>query len=368
MLKKFICLALLLLAGRAAVAGVTVPEDYDLTLQSPRDYQVFQRRTMAEGPVLVSGRVRADCDGLQVHLTGGSGDPQDLWESIAVDKVAHSFNAVISVPAGGWYAIEVIALRRNVEVKRRTIEHVGVGEVFVGAGQSNSTNCGEGSLKTETGMVSTYDGSRWRLANDPQPGVHDESTGGSFWPVFGDTLYNNYKVPIGVAVTGQEATSVSDWQRGGELFDWTLTRIRELGPQGFRALLWHQGEDDVSMSSNRYAELLTTLIRDSKRAAGWEFPWMVAQVSYRSPSNPSSSSTRDAQQALWEAGVALQGPDTDTLTGDNRSDNGKGIHFSVKGLKAHGLLWAEKVAQYLNAITPGVASVSDFRGEHYADQ
>lgn len=57
---------------------------------------------------------------------------------------------------------------------------------------------------------------------------------------------------------------------------------------------------------------------------------------------------RAAQKKLWETGVALEGPDTDTLTGDNRDEGGKGIHFSPKGLRAHGKLWAEKVTVYLD--------------------
>jgi hypothetical protein len=49
----------------------------------------------------------------------------------------------------------------------------------------------------------------------------------------------------------------------------------------------------------------------------------------------------------------MQGPDTDTLTGDNRDMDGKGIHFSPKGLKAHGEMWAEKVSAYLDQVLAG---------------
>lgn len=31
---------------------------------------------------------------------------------------------------------------------------------------------------------------------------------------------------------------------------------------------------------------------------------------------------------MWESGVALEGPDTDTLTMQYRQDNGKGMHFT----------------------------------------
>ncbi len=43
----------------------------------------------------------------------------------------------------------------------------------------------------------------------------------------------------------------------------------------------------------------------------------------------------------------LQGPDTDTLTGDHRDFEGQGIHLSPKGLKVHGQMWAKHVGEYL---------------------
>jgi hypothetical protein len=76
----------------------------------------------------------------------------------------------------------------------------------------------------------------------------------------------------------------------------------------------------------------------------------VAQVSYHSPRDPSAPGIRDAQKSLWQAGLALSGPDTDQLTGDNRQNGGAGVHFSGKGLRAHGLLWAQKVEAWLDAI------------------
>jgi hypothetical protein len=47
-------------------------------------------------------------------------------------------------------------------------------------------------------------------------------------------------------------------------------------------------------------------------------------------------------------GIALEGPDTDTLTGDMRENHhGTGVHLGGEGLRAHGLLWAVKVGPWL---------------------
>ena len=128
-----------------------------------------------------------------------------------------------------------------------------------------------------------------------------------------------------------------------------MRRIHQLGPQGFRAVLWHQGESDVHMPSDEYFGKLKNTILSSIDHAGWEFPWFVAHASYHNGENPRFQSVRSAQQRLWDEGIAEPGPDTDELTGDHRDFDGKGIHFSPKGLQAHGEMWADKLLPYVRA-------------------
>jgi len=255
------------------------------------------------------------------------------------------------IPAGGWYSLEIRARKEGEIVATEQDDRFGVGEVFVGAGQSNSTNYGEFKTSQKSGMVSSFSGTHWQLADDPQPGVADSSQGGSFWPTFGDEMYEKYGVPIGVATTGYGGTSVNQWQPDGGLFrDWMMTRIHQLGPTGFRALLWHQGESDVQMPADEYYSKLRNVILSSRTQAGWEFPWFVAQASYHNPEKPQFDNIRQAQEKLWDDAVALAGPDTDTLTGDHRDLDGKGIHLSPKGLKSHGKMWVECVGVYLDEV------------------
>ena len=282
------------------------------------------------------------------------------------------------VPAGGFYALDVRAAKSGKVLAEAEVAHVGVGEVFVIAGQSNSTNYGEVRQQTKSGMVVSFSGNTWQIANDPQPGVQDHSTKGSFIPSFGDALYDKYRIPIAVACVGHGSTSVRQWlPKGetvdvpptmprfvtsngsdltstGELFNGLMTRIRQLGPDGFRALLWHQGESDSNqkpehqITGDDYRRMLDHVIRESRREAGWDFPWFVAQASY-SPKSSTAEPIREAQASLWQSGLALEGPDTDTLKEEYRQ-NGTGVHFNEKGLETHGKLWAEKVEDYLDSV------------------
>jgi len=342
-----------------------------LTLDSPRDYQVFQRSSLDSGSVLIRGRADATCDAAEVRLEGRA------WQSIPVTPPCN-FEARITAPAGGWYGVEVRVSNGAGRMAFAGVEHVGVGEVFVVSGQSNSTNYGEEAQRTRTQMVATFSGADWRLANDPQPGVQDNSRGGSFVPAFGDAMYEHYRVPVGVASVGYGGTSVrqwlpkgdrftlpptsprfvvaaaAEWESTGELFDGMLERIREFGPNGFRAVLWHQGESDSHQAAGHgidpadYRRMMERLIREMRTQAGWDFPWFVARATYHSPTDTGAPEIRAAQQALVAEGLALAGPDTDTLTGDNRQNSGAGIHMSAKGLAAHGRLWAEAVEAWLD--------------------
>ncbi len=348
----------------AEAAPANTQPEADLTILAPRELQVTQRETKAAGHVFLNGRVKVDCDKVEAKFSGKAADGKDLpdeWHALMYDAAAKRFQGKMKLPAGGWYKLEVRASKGSNAVAMATREKVGVGEVFVIAGQSNSTNSGQFPTKQSSGMVSSFSGMVWKIADDPQIGTHDKGKGGSPWPAFGDAMYAKYKVPIGIASTGFGGTSTMQWQPDASdgkpdpketLFGWMMTRIHQLGPGGFRAVLWHQGESDAigGVSTDDYVTRLNNVIKTSKDQAGWEFPWFIAQVSYINPEKMKIETTRAAQKKIWDAGVAFEGPDTDTLTGDNRDMDGKGIHFSPKGLKAHGEMWADKVGAYLDKV------------------
>jgi len=314
----------------------TTPSAYPepLTVLAPRDWQVFQRQTREEGAVAIRGRFTGVCDRLEFRLGTD-------WHELPLNPVTHAFNTRVTLPAGGWYGCGIRALKDGKTIAEQSIPHVGIGEVFVGAGQSNSTNSGEEKLQPTSGMVSTFSGETWRPADDPQPGVHDSSGKGSFYPALGDALARRFKVPIAFAVTGHGGTSVEQWTPGGELFDWMENRILQLGPEGFRAVLWHQGEAETATAQAEYYRRLKAIIERSNQQAGWCFPWIVAQLG--------TPGTRKARVQLDADGVAFLGPDTDLLKGENRGNGGKDVHFSRIGLIHHGEAWAEKIVPWLEA-------------------
>jgi hypothetical protein len=196
----------------------------------------------------------------------------------------------------------------------------------------------------------------------------------------GDALATKYGVPIGVASVGVGATSVrqwlpkgermtnqpsttdfvrptrrGEWESDGQLFEKLMERVLRLGTNGFRAILWHQGESDAGqarsgyplnrqISGRQYRAFMEIIIRSTRQQAGWPIPWFVAQATYHNENDPGDEEFRAAQKSLWTDKIALEGPDTDALRLAFRD----GVHFNGKGLKAHGALWAKKVGAYLD--------------------
>jgi hypothetical protein len=357
-----------------------------IKLQSPLDYQVVQRSSRAKGTITIAGSVLPEDkndsppDALEVSFIGKSqfGAIEETWRPIPFDPRVPAFRSQIVLPAGGWYRLQLRALRHNTPVATLEIPHVGIGEIFVISGQSNSANYGEGRQSPATGMVATFDGNSWRIANDPQPGAG--GSGGSFVPAFGDAIARRFSVPVGIIATGVGATSVREWLpagwpvsplptithnvvtvglnqwvSSGKIFDTFVGRIKPQGSKGFRAVLWHQGESDAhqadpgrTLPGPAWRCDMEMLIREANRAIGWDAPWFVARASYHNPGDTASPDVRAAQQALWDSGVAFEGPDTDTLVGEMRENGGKGVHMSAKGLAEHGRMWAEKVSPWLD--------------------
>ncbi|MBL9126794.1 MAG: hypothetical protein JNL97_04065 [Verrucomicrobiales bacterium] len=371
--------------ARATHADSNTPESPSCIVRSPMDYQVFQRNPAQDALLPIVGSLREAANRpMQVRTRWvGAGPSLENWNDLVVLTAGQTdFRSAIRVPAGGWYRLEVRV--QPVEagapvLAEAHVDHVGVGEVFVVCGQSNSANHAEERLESRTGRVAAFAGTSWQPCRDPQPGA--SGNGGSFMPPFGDLLAERFGVPIGIVAAGVGATSVrewlprgsrfpnpptllgnvvslpnGEWESKGTLFDAFVRRLSALGPRGFRAVLWHQGESDANQKDptrtypgDRYRASMELLIRETSTALGWKPPWFVARASYHTPDDPGSDDLRDAQKALWDSGIALEGPDTDALRGEYRDGGGKGVHFSGKGSREHARLWAEKVGPWLES-------------------
>lgn len=366
----------LVVAPQLAHGAPPEPGSAALRVVRPVEWAVVQRHSRVEGVVPVEVCASLSAAGAIEGRVALAADAP--WQLLARD--GETFTGLIAAPAGGWHRLEVRAVVEAVVVGEATVERVGVGEVFVVAGQSNSANHGEERLVPATIRVASLDPlGAWRVAVDPQPGASGD--GGSFLPALGDRLEAEFKVPIGLVACGIGATSVREWlpeggrfpapptltarvrpvagggfESDGAAYAMLVSRMKQLEPTGFRAVLWHQGESDANQQDRSrtlpgplYEAMLNRVIRATRADVGHEHPWFVARATYHVPGDESSSDIRAAQAAVCRDGLALPGPDTDALKGSLRDSGGRGVHFSGAGQRSHAEAWFATIAPWLEA-------------------
>ena len=350
-------LAVALVGLAVAAVGCILQPPETIRFESPRERKVFQQGPSGEAKVSIEGTASEGVTSLEVRAALADGT-FTTWLPIALGDASDGqrrFLGSLSVPSGGWHELQY---REEGEPgSRRGVSRFGVGEVFIVAGQSNSTNCGRPSTPVNNDLLSAFDGEDWRHAHDPMPGVQDHTTGGSPWPRFADLLQRSLNVPVGIASVGHGDSSILDWQPGIEpreegigkaLYPALRDRLAALGH--VRAVLWHQGETDAreGLSETEYVESFVRIREALREDTGSNPPWVVARVSFL-PRNSEAAmrEIRRAHQRLWSDGLALRGPDTDDLQGPLRARDR--THFSRLGLEVHAERWYAMVWSQLFA-------------------
>jgi serine/threonine protein kinase len=337
-------------------------------VDSPLEHQVFQRQSKSKGKILVRGEAPAGSDRVEVRFLGKSvsGDLPATWQQVNFAQGGEPrpgmgpgggpgqprrFEGIVETMAGGWYAVELRAIKGDKELATKKVDHVGVGEVFIVAGQANASNLGAARMRPATDLVVAFAGDHWQFAEDPQPGVLDGSTGGSMWPVFGDALIVRWHVPIGICSVAKSGSTFDHWKPDGEAYKVLVERMKHFNKNGgFRAVLWYQDELDPKITATTYANQMVATIVGTQQAVGARCLWFIAEAS-TGADGKQNKHLLEGQRMLCAKTYApdkfvYRGPDTDSLQSEHRTLDGS-MHFSAKGLQEAGGRWAATVGALL---------------------
>ncbi len=333
-----------------------------ISLSRPTGRAVFQRGDRNRTDVSVEGTYTGSVTRIEARAVprDGYAGVDTGWRVIDVAPSGGKFSSSLTVGTG-WYDLEVRTFDGATEVGSAAVERIGVGEVFVAAGQSNSANYGsprqtpaDDRVSAATGVAATV----WRHANDPQPIA--TGTGGSPWPELGDLVATEYDVPVGFVSVGVGATQVSQWLPGTNHYDSRLkATVQALGADGFRAVLWHQGESDslAATTASTYASRLQAIIGQSRVDAGFDVPWGVALASY----HPDSWAEHEAQVIAGQQKVIADDPLVfeGAFTDDFHSNGwlADTVHFNQTGLDTHAARWLQQI-QSADIIVPEPPSLT----------
>ena len=334
---------------------------------------MVQRGVNGNGQLYVSGRFTGLADRVEAQLTpvvAGQGTATG-WQVIQANPANNIFLGAIT-GAGGWYVLTVRTLLNNTVVEQTSVQPVGIGEVFVTAGQSNSRGLGIGDndLGTNTDRVNAIDSinhyyppgnSPLFSSGDPSPvprfkaltatrRVFPMAESSWAWGELGDYIVNRYNVPVAFYVTGWDGSTIENWYKTANgqstcnryncsAGDWpnlqpytNLKNVMQyyLSVAGVRSVLWQQGEAEYDFAGNTsippYADYLTNVIQKSRQDfGGRNLPWMVARASF------DGSVTRPAvidkqNQVINTPGLnVFPGPNNDGFTLRNAGSND--VHF-----------------------------------------
>jgi hypothetical protein len=350
--------------------GLATGKSVEVKILRPSPFQVFQREGYVAsrahehepgGPVLGYGMVPIAMEvpellgvGFQyrvLKLEHAFGREID-WTDLNWIRPQGEFGVPVKIYAGGWYRIEIRCLLKGQVVATAGVEPVGVGEVFVIAGQSYAAGCNDELTRIDdpAGRVVAFDVTKrsWSVAHDPQPNV---GSGGTIWPSMANVLLPIVRVPIGLVNVAVNGSSSRQWLPGEALFNTLADAGRVIGR--FRAVLWQQGESDVvnKVSVETYIQNLI-LIRTTL-AKEWRFepPWLLAKSTlhptiYNDPIH--EGMIREAVDRLWKIPGFRPGPDTDILGGENRGGPQSQRHFSGIGQRRAGEMWFAAIWSELN--------------------
>ncbi len=314
---------------------------------------VFQRSLTNEASVTITGTAPASATGIEarfVPLVVGQGSTT-AWTPLPFLAGSSAFSGIVPVSAG-WYRLDVRAQANNTVLAQTQVGRVGVGEVFVIAGQSNVFGNLQSVPSATEDRVSCVDFQQDSLSDQLLPFQFSHITKGSsigpnqpshLWSTLGDKLVKRLNVPVlflGAALGG---TSSTEWAQGAAGNLGTTTQLavyRRLGEvllhyvsrTGARAVLWHQGETDAYNGVNGqtyYNNLLSVIEKSRQQVGASPIAWMVSRVSYNYGAvSPGIIAAQN--QIIADVSNTFPGPASDSIVGpENRPDN---IHMTGPGL------------------------------------
>lgn len=386
----------------------------------PTERAVFQRNNANQADVFIGGYITQSFQRIEARFVprvAGEGDqaPADgSWATIDDNIVGGHFLGSINVK-GGWYQLEVRGISAGGPSPVALVARVGVGEVFVVGGQSNSTGGdsnpnGPGASHDQVNSVNFQNFDQNTLTVSPYSQVQlpcpeyvhldaDVKTSpfGNYawcWGSFGDQLYEKLRVPVMIFNSGWSSTGIDNWKQTIDpngvttsAFGYTfptglpfghlrLALNNYIAQLGVRAVLWHQGETDNYLEQpgddtyNRYRSSLWDVINGSRNLSGKpNLAWVVARASRFTVNGVSrvSDNVVNAQNELINNDGLYphiyQGPDTDPYYSiEYRSDEihfrGDGVTPSPDGNVYSGLIslatfWSDKITtDFLNQSNP----------------
>ncbi|WP_420151578.1 sialate O-acetylesterase, partial [Spirosoma sp.] len=343
-----------------------------IQISFPTSRAVFQRDKANQATIRITGYYTSNLTKVEARLQArdGQGSSTD-WRTIQ-DNVSGGVYAGDLTGAGGWYNLEVRGSNGDQQVGNVTIiERIGIGEVFIIAGQSNAQGFHQSAPNPGNDRVNavnySYPGDGFpndppapvftQLDNSPGFTIAPRGTGSWCWGQLGDLLVKRLNVPVMFFNAAFSGTPVQNWRQsapeGGTAY--SVYNGQPYPPRqpyinlkialqyyanmlGVRAVLWHQGEADnlLNTPTNQYVNDLQLVIRQARQDYNRNMSWVVARASYGDFLGGTDPAVTVAQDLVINStGNVFAGPNTDGIQVPRKRAplfDVDGLHFDYDGL------------------------------------
>lgn len=270
----------------------------------PSDWQILQQDEDGYATLEMSGHFDVgpefNDDGRVVCwrvLNEATGVPIVHWTQAEMDGLLWKSKG--RVPAGGPYRIETAVAHpgyhfTSTYMQGNMIHHVGVGDLYLIAGQSNSSGYSRGYIEDtpELGISVLRSDGDWDLASHP---LHDDTNtmhrdnrdgtnGYSPWLRFAKILKRELGYPIGLIPTSRGGSALYEWNpdENEHLYTNMMYIMKEIhGSTKVKGILWYQGctdaekEERIPTYKNRFLNLVRHWRKDFNQP---DLPFLTVQI------------------------------------------------------------------------------------------
>ncbi|MGI6107020.1 MAG: sialate O-acetylesterase [Lachnospiraceae bacterium] len=348
--------------------GITLTE-------APADWEILQQESGSAKAVL-AGHFQVHPAAIEVGVAcvrpiyrvvrEDDNFPVVPWTPLRADihpDFTGTFRDTIEIPAGGLYRIDTSLETRSTKphltwlYRGDCVLHLGVGNVFIIAGQSNSSGYGRDYVcdPPDVHVHLFRNRCRWDLACHPMNESTDAGSpaneemgvpGVSPYLSFGKYLYEFTHMPVGLIQASLGGSPMSRWHpETGDLYACMMDRIRATRGK-YAGVLWYQGCSDGDPSAApHYYENFERMVSALRKALGYEIPFFTCQLN-RFVDCTEDVSWGQIREAQRQAALRIPGVTVISTTNNAMSD---GIHNSAGA----NLLLGEKLARQAAHVLAG---------------
>lgn len=367
-----------------------------LTITSPFSNQVMQRNMFGAATVSVTAYTQfpyAQVTAALIPLEGNANSPQE--QQVDAFQLGQGFIHISFNAYTGWYRLKLTATAANGIADSAEVARVGVGEVFLIAGNSNAMGLpGLGAKDPSPNVISFNSWNKFLNTENitvaptgPMPApvfeplksanhIFPNGETAWYWGELGDMLFQRWGTPIlffNAAWAAANSENYRDAASGKDAYNlyvgkfWPnrqpysniVNTMRYMTSMtGVRAVLWSHGENDAQLGVNeeQYFENIRTLITNSRAEAGYFLPWFIAR-------NSASNQQLEPYQPIINAQNRLiflpdfntfAGPDLDTIQIPRpASAHFENVPGGTQGLTHAALAWNRTLTdQEIGRVTP----------------